>query len=268
MQTLKTQSGFSLVELSIVLVILGLLTGGILGGQALIRAAELRAVPTEYARYNAALQAFRDKYFAYPGDMGNATRFWGRMNGNADCVTTSSAAVSAAGACDGNADGGVFPAAAAGQASEQTQFWRHMALAGLIEGTFTGLAGPLDIQECQPGIACPRSKLANAGWGIQSPYNYPGDGVAYAMDYGTALIFGSYTSGGLPYFPVLKPEEAWNIDSKMDDGRPARGKVIGRYWDNACAAADDGSSTNNDLNASYRLSDSSIQCALHFRQVF
>jgi len=72
-----TSSGFSLVELSIVLVILGLLTGGILGGQALIRAAELRAVTTEYDRWVTATRTFQDKYFALPGDMTNATAFWG-----------------------------------------------------------------------------------------------------------------------------------------------------------------------------------------------
>src|SRR6187399_2125428 len=69
--------GFSLVELSIVLVILGLLTGGILAGQSLIRAAELRAVSTEYSKFVTAGRSFRDKYFALPGDMANATSFWG-----------------------------------------------------------------------------------------------------------------------------------------------------------------------------------------------
>ena len=71
------QRGFSLVELSIVLVILGLLTGGILAGQSLIRASELRAVSTEFQRYVAAVNTFRDKYFMLPGDMSNATAFWG-----------------------------------------------------------------------------------------------------------------------------------------------------------------------------------------------
>ena len=71
------RSAFSLVELSIVLVILGLLTGGILSGQSLIRAAELRSVTTEYSRYTAATYSFRDKYFALPGDMSNAESFWG-----------------------------------------------------------------------------------------------------------------------------------------------------------------------------------------------
>ena len=262
----SAQSGFSLVELSIVLVILGLLTGGILGGQALIRAAELRAVTTEYSRWVTATQTFRDKYFALPGDMRNATQFWGRMNGNADCVTNSSASVLATGACDGNADGRNDAAAAVGQVGEFAQYWRHLALAGLIEGTFSGVAGPANVQDCPLGSSCPRSKLSNAGWGMSQSFNYPGDSAAYAMDYGNQLVFGA--SSLLPLGPVLRPEEAWNIDTKLDDGRPAQGKVIGRYWNNACAAADDGSSANNDLNASYRLSDNSIQCALHFRQVF
>lgn len=270
MQSRPAQSGFSLVELSIVLVILGLLTGGILGGQALIRAAELRAVSTEYSRWATATQTFRDKYFAYPGDMRNATQFWGRMNGNADCVTNSTpaAAVSAAGACDGNADGVLSFAASASQVSEQMQFWRHMALAGLIEGTFTGVAGPVGVQDCPFGSACPRSKLSNAGWGVQTAGNFPGNFTAYAMDYGTLLMVGASVSGGLAQGAVLRPEEAWNLDTKLDDGRPAQGKVIALYWNNACAAADDGSSSNNDLNSSYRLSDASIQCALYFRQVF
>ncbi|MFZ4540565.1 MAG: pilus assembly FimT family protein [Rickettsiales bacterium] len=77
------QRAFSLVELSIVLVILGLLVGGILSGQALIRASELRAVVTEYNRHAVDTKTFRDKYFALPGDMANATSFWGRVGGGA-----------------------------------------------------------------------------------------------------------------------------------------------------------------------------------------
>ena len=63
------QRGFTLVELSIVLVILGLLVGGVLSGQSLIRAAELRAVSTEHSKFVTAMNSFRDKYFAAPGDM-------------------------------------------------------------------------------------------------------------------------------------------------------------------------------------------------------
>ena len=66
------KNAFSLVELSIVLAILGLLTGGILTGQTLIRAAELRAVSTEFQRYQSAVNTFRDKYFSLPCDIRNS----------------------------------------------------------------------------------------------------------------------------------------------------------------------------------------------------
>ena len=80
---------FSLVELSIVLVILGLLTGGILTGQSLIRAAEMRSIVTELQRYQTAARSFQDKYFALPGDMRNATDFWGAPGNNlANCPAT------------------------------------------------------------------------------------------------------------------------------------------------------------------------------------
>lgn len=98
------QKAFSLVELSIVLVILGLLTGGILAGQSLIRASELRAVVTEYERYIAASHTFRDKYMAIPGDMANATRFWGD-----DAALCADAGITngTPGTCNGNANGSI-----------------------------------------------------------------------------------------------------------------------------------------------------------------
>ena len=67
MLPLPLKRAFSLVELSIVLVILGLLVGSVLAGQSLIRAAELRSVATEYNKYVTASRTFRDRYFGLPG---------------------------------------------------------------------------------------------------------------------------------------------------------------------------------------------------------
>lgn len=263
------QRGFSLVELSIVLVILGLLTGGILAGQSLIRASELRSVSTEYGKYVTAIQTFRDKYFSIPGDFKDATRFWGRQSATADCVTNSSASANPSGACDGNASGQINIAASASQASEELQSWRHLALAGLIEGTYTGIAGAGAAADHVIGTNAPRSKLSQAGWAIRTGGDpYAGDANAYAVGYGNMFDFGGQMATTYPMMPVLKPEEAWNIDTKMDDGKPAQGKVIARYWNNACAQADDGSPAANDLIASYRLSDSSLLCSFHFVRAF
>src|SRR3984957_545840 len=65
--------GFTLIELSIVLVIIGLIVGGVLVGQDLIKAAEVRAQITQIERYNTAVNTFRVKYSNVPGDMNVAS---------------------------------------------------------------------------------------------------------------------------------------------------------------------------------------------------
>ena len=104
--TADTRQAFSLVELSIVLVILGLLTGGILTGQNLIRAAELRSVTTQFQAFHTASMTFRDKYFAMPGDMRNATDFWGSAGGSGTIGDGCEAAAgSGTQTCNGDNDG-------------------------------------------------------------------------------------------------------------------------------------------------------------------
>lgn len=265
MKTNSLNTGFSLVELSIVLVILGLLVGGILAGQSLIRASELRAVSAEYQRYTTAMMAFRDKYFAYPGDFRDATRFWGRQNSNADCFTNSSASVTTPGVCDGNGDGSLL-GGLANTATERHQFWRHLAQAGLIEGTYSGLTATTGADACVVGTDCPRSKLSQAGWDTyRFGDNFAGDASVYAGNYGNAhFVFGGQLGGTVPETAILRPEEAWNIDTKLDDGRPGTGKIVPRYWNNACAT----STSNTDYTGAYKLSDNTVQCMLYFRQLF
>jgi prepilin-type N-terminal cleavage/methylation domain-containing protein len=209
------QAAFSLVELSIVLVILGLLTGGILTGQSLIRASELRAVSSEYGRYSTAIGTFRDKYFGIPGDFSMASNFgWGALNGDND--------------------GQIENSATAG-ANEISTFWIHLASAGLIEGSYTNAAGTTQTS----GTHIPPSKLGNAAWrvaglgsigdnGVGSPVagaTVPAASTFYDANYGNVLMLGTGTNSLLPA-GVLKPEEAWNIDTKMDDGKPDLGAVL------------------------------------------
>ena len=66
------KSGFTLVELAIVLVIIGLIIGGVLVGQDLIKAAEIRSSTTQIEKYNTAATAFRTKYDGFPGDLASA----------------------------------------------------------------------------------------------------------------------------------------------------------------------------------------------------
>lgn len=241
------KSGFSLVELSIVLVILGLLTGGILGGQSLIKAAELRSVGTEYDAWQTATNIFKDKYMAIPGDMQRADEFW-------------------PGVVSGDGNGVISIPAGANLTGEMFTFWQHLAEAGLIAGEYTGVAGGDSDAHSILGENAPKSKYGNAGWSARHCDTGDDCGVDtdYDLPYGNHFTFGSAVDYDTDQ-PALIPEEAWNIDTKLDDGKPAKGKVIAIFWDDACAEADDGSSSATDFEASYRLSAESVECALVFR---
>ena len=245
--------GFSLVELSIVLVILGLLTGGILAGQSLIRAAELRSVSNDYTRLVTAVGTFRDKYFALPGDMTNATKFWGAADADpATCRTSTNP-----GTCNGNGNGKI--ASISLGSDEHFRSWQHLANAGLIEGSYTGVTGTSHPNEhVLPGVNAPRSRINNAafGWnGSLGVVTNPADTHYFVGNYSNPLQFG--TSAPASYGPAIKPEEAWNIDTKLDDGLPHQGSV--RSLKNAstinpgCAAAS---------NVEYALTATGTLCSL------
>jgi hypothetical protein len=148
--------------------------------------------------------------------------------------------------------------------SEYFHAWKHLANAGLVEGTYSGIAGTASNFHHVLGVNAPRSKISNAGYGF-SYVNFPGDLITYAMNYGNMFWFGA-EGGHRPQGGVLSPEEAWNIDTKMDDGRPAYGNVIMRSdahssgWGEALSCTT--STSANDFTGNYKLVNSAKSCAL------
>jgi prepilin-type N-terminal cleavage/methylation domain-containing protein len=259
--------GFSLLEVSMVLVIIGLLIGGVLGGQSLLHAAELRRITTELQTYQTAVNTFRAKYRALPGDFKKASFYWGSAGGSGVLGDgCESAAVSATLTCSGDGDGKIEEGSTADERSEAFLFWQHLSLAGLVEGKYDAISGSESGNDADIGRNVPPSKFEGAGWHAQF-YDTDDTTVAYALadDYGNSLTYGAASSDYQTADPILTPQEAYDIDVKVDDGKPANGNVIARYWDDLCSAADDGTSTTDDLEASYRLTDATAQCALYFR---
>lgn len=251
------KKGFSLVELSIVLVILGLLVGGVLAGQSLIRAAQLRAVTSEYSRYVSAIRSFQDKYFALPGDMTNATSFWPQA---ASCPGTGGTTTPRANTCNGNGNGIIDNTAN----WEFFNAWQHLANAGLIEGQYAGISCSAGYFGCFDKNNAPSSKLSNAVWVFLSEDNSTGtsNGAFFNYNFRLRLLIGGLTPGSWPSTPILKPEEAWNIDTKIDDGKPGRGKVtstVGSTLGASCTSA----ATGADFDATYSLNSSSNACELN-----
>jgi len=109
----KDQAGFTLVEIAIVMVIIGLLIGGVLKGQAMIQNAKVKRVVKQGDELRAAIMTFYDKYGVYPGD-------------------ENLAAVPPQGADnEGNGSGQITGA-------EVFEVFNDLGLAGLIAGTYNG----------------------------------------------------------------------------------------------------------------------------------
>ena len=70
------QKGFTLIELSIVIVIIGLIVAGVIGGQSLIQQSKLRSIITDVNKYKTAYNTFYLQFSSLPGDMSNASSYW------------------------------------------------------------------------------------------------------------------------------------------------------------------------------------------------
>jgi prepilin-type N-terminal cleavage/methylation domain-containing protein len=215
MPVVSNKSGFTLVELSIVLVIIGLIAGGILGGTTLIRAAELRAVSSEFNAFQVAVNSFKNKYRALPGDMKNAHRFWGLLPGATEAGVCPTVGSTDDATCNGDGDGIVEFSQ-----GEPRHVWKHLANAGLIAGQYTGEY----ITPQQPGITGPASKYGGGVWAWGASYWMYNLGWDEENAFVLGAGGGGYMDGSVDY-PIFTVEDAWSLDEKMDDGMPEEGNV-------------------------------------------
>ena len=183
---MRKQAGFTLIEIAIVLVIIGLLLGGVLKGQELITSARVRNLISQQDGVKAAYFGFLDRFRALPGDYS---------------LASTNIANVAAGA-NGNGNGQILSVAGGDTIDEYIAVWDHLSKAGFINGSYTYAVLP------ETPATAPTSPYARY---VQVIYdNVYGAG-------GGALRHNIKTGNGIP------SELLSEIDRKIDDGNPVTG---------------------------------------------
>jgi len=204
--TRRSEQGFTLVELAIVMVIIGLLIGGILKGQELIANARISSTVTQVKGLDAAMNTFMDKYNARPGLMRDAqTRLASCAAPNCLNVTTATTY-------------GAIATAPAAIGDAKVQLFSHLSHADLISGIDTTGTTPVTF-----GKALPAVKAGGGMWvGTAASTTDAVASGTLTTGYTYALMTESVSSATTG---ILAGTTAAQIDRKMDDGQPRTGSV-------------------------------------------
>ena len=209
----KQQSGFTLVEIAIVLVIIGLLLGGVLKGQELITQAKIKNVANDLNGMSAAVYGYQDRYKRFPGDDNGAAARWKNPA-----------------ATDGDGNGQLGAAKVEGvidcsseTPTENCEFWQHLRLAGFIGGDAAtklspqnAAGGVLQVQNGALGLSglvvCSTNLLGKIANAIDAQFDdgKPGTGQVRGTDNASALATkledkAAYADDGSTVYVVCKP---------------------------------------------------------------
>jgi len=221
-------SGFTLVEVSIVIVIVGLLVTSVFAGNALIKSAQLQNVIKEIRENDTAIKQFKEKFKYYPGDLPNATSYWpSATNGNGNWAIQT-------------------------PATEALYVWQDLVFAGLIQGSYSGtISSPTYVQSVNvPGSTYPNGVF----FFLYHTNNF--------QTTGNTLTFSKISADGSDAWDksIITSTDAYSIDTKMDDGNAGTGNLYaidgGDTTSGSCSGSFSGAPAN------FNLTSNAISCRL------
>ena len=237
----KKVQGFTLVELSIVIIIIGFLIAGIAAGQSLIKQVRLNSLISDITEMSTAVNTFKTTYGYLPGDFPNAITFWPneicRLNGVRSC--------------DGNGNGLIETGL------EFAFAWDHLNQSKIMQSTFYPYtAFPTDYPTLY--------KLLRYGQGAVAQISQGGS-TTYGKDLMNTneLIIMSHPN----YDNLFTPADLSSVDNKMDDGNPSSGRLLAMgFAFPGCTVEADGitpisSGVYPHDDAKYALSNNNLGCS-------
>jgi prepilin-type N-terminal cleavage/methylation domain-containing protein len=190
----KKQFGFSLVELSIVIVIIGLLVAAATQGKGLLESARVRSIISEFTEHKLSAESFKLKYGKYPGDFNEAGANWGATS-------------------NGDADGKIEFVAST--VYEGYRAWQHLTYAKMTKAVYSGT---LTTAAAQLEIDIPKSAQTGGYVFENGILGLTGKNV---IALGTPLASTTTISLG----GTITPKQGLSIDNKTDGGNPSTGSI-------------------------------------------
>lgn len=239
--TTAKKTGFTLIELSIVLVIIALIIGGILTGQELVSAAYIRKTATDLVKYQTAMATFSTKYNCIAGDCSSANMFFG--TDNSGCPHNLNSGGSNTGVCNGDGNGLINGWSNGSTVNVENIFvWEELSYANMIPSMDVG---PIML----PGQSWDMTKGGPTWISKVIGYNVPAS--AYSGNVGYNMMSADPTLTSWGYYPPVVTSgqlmieiggvssnnaeflngsgftapQALQLDKKMDDGMPSSGAI-------------------------------------------